>query len=768
MTATKLHLAFLWHQHQPMYKNPETGIYEMPWVRLHAAKDYYDLAAILDEFPKIKFNINLVPSLMLQLDDYASGNAKDKIMEVALKPVTELKAEEKIFILENFFMANASTKIMPFERYRELYTSFVGRRFLSREEVGRIALRLKPQEILDIEVWFHLAWTDPYWRRKDNFIDGLFKKGKNFTEEEKINLIKKHLEICGTVVGKHKELQERGQAEISTTPFYHPILPLLCDTSVAKVAMPWITLPQNRFRHPEDAKTQIQKAIEFYTKKFGALPRGFWPSEGSVSEEVVKIFEECGIKWIATDEEVLARTLAASKIKPPTFLSQPNNGYSQKGYLYRPYRVQLQKSSDFENNNGVNIFFRDHALSDAIGFVYASWDTAQAVEDFMGRLENIKNFYSPDKEGEIPLVNVILDGENCWEYYKNDGEDFLKELLDRLSDDEEIETITYSDYIAKKEKVERPASFILNKLHPGSWINANFAIWIGHIEDNISWDMLYDARRFLEDYVRKNPDRADSPEVREAYEHLYAAEGSDWNWWYGDDHSSAQDALFDQLYRSHLKKIYQTLGAKPPERLNVAIKTKRLKSPILEPSDFLKVKIDGIVTNYYEWLNAGVYQTGHVGGSMHQVENIIKAIYYGFDKENLYIRIDTPILKTNPQALEELSFLIKFITPSDKEILLNLNPDRSTKEFSLIKNHKDHIPINYYIKEGEKHSPACCTLKIIEMAVPFSLLETTEGEKIEFAVVVLKGKNELERWPYQTSFSLTHPDKNIFNKDWSV
>jgi len=764
MAKTKLHLAFLWHQHQPMYKNPVNGYYEMPWVRLHAAKDYYDLAAILDDFPRIKFNINLVPSLMLQLDDYANGVARDRFVEVALKPVQTLKPDEIVFIVKNFFMANAATKIKPYPRYRELY-AMRGSFLESPEELARISSQFKKQDILDLEVWFNLAWTDPYWRRRDSFIDGLFRKGRDFTEEEKITLIKKHLEICGAVVGKHKELQDASRAEISTTPFYHPILPLICDTSVAKVAMPWAALPANRFRHPEDARAQIEKAINFYTKKFGRPPRGFWPSEGSVSEEVVEIFSDFGIKWIATDEEVLARSLAAATHGSRNFPLKNNqtNGNGKKDYLYRPYRVELHSAKD--KKPAINIFFRDHALSDAIGFVYSSWDARQAADDFMDRLEPIKSLASYENGGEIPLVNVILDGENCWEYYPNDGEDFLRELLGRISDDKEIETVTYSEYLdTKKEGVERPKSFILNKLHPGSWINGNFAIWIGHTEDNLSWDMLYEARRFLEEYLRNNPGKIHSPEVEMAYEHLFAAEGSDWNWWYGDDHSAGadSDAQFDMLYRSHLKKIYEVLGATPPERLNVAIKTRRIKSPVLEPVDFLKVKIDGIATNYYEWMNAGFYQTGHSGGSMHQVENIIKAIYYGFDEEKLYIRIDVAPEKINkPAELAQLSFSVKFITPVGKEAIAVFNPDdKSVREFYIKKADGERVPI------GDEN---LCASKIIEMAIPFSLLGTKQGENIEFTVLVLKGaNNEIERWPYQSSFSFEHPGKNHFVKNWSV
>lgn len=708
----------------------------MPWVRLHAVKDYYDLAAILDDFPKIKFNINLVPSLIAQLDDYASGNARDKIIDLTLAPASSLSAADAVWILENFFMANYATMIAPWPRYAELL-AHRGRE-TSADEIKRAATNFKSQDFLDLQVWFNLAWTDPYWRRKDPFIGALFKKGKNFTEEEKSALIKKHLEICGLVVPKHKELQDSGRAEISTTPFYHPILPLLCDTDAARVSIPGARLPSNRFRRPEDARAQIEKAADFYEKKFGRRPRGFWPSEGSVSEEVAGLFADCGARWIATDEEVLFKSLSAVRASS---LSRAD--------IYEPWRAELSGRS-----KPVDIFFRDHALSDAIGFVYAGWDPATAAADFMKRLDGIKK---NARAGSTPLVNVILDGENCWEYYRNDGEDFLRELLGRISADPDIETVTYSDYLDK-----HPPTKKLSRLHAGSWINANFAIWIGHDEDNASWDRLYEAREFIAGYVRDNPDNASSPEVSRAMEHLYAAEGSDWNWWYGDDHGSAQDSLFDLLYRSHLKKIYETLGAKPPENLNIAIKTgHRAGPPILEPADFLSVKIDGVATNYYEWLAAGFYQTGLAGGSMHQVESSIKAIYYGFDLCNLYIRIDSNLLK-DPDKLSQYEFRVKFMNPDGVVARVSFGTDKALRNYAIERPGKDILTLH--------NTPVtfAAASKVVELSLPFEFLGTSEGEKLDFAVILLENGNEIERWPYQRVFSLKHPSEDEFSNNWSV
>ncbi len=253
----KIHLAFLWHQHQPVYKNPSTGVYELPWVRLHATKDYYDMAEILENFPKIKVNFNLVPSLLVQLEDYAKGTAHDKYLDLTLKDAAEITEEEKIFILHNFFMANWETMVFPHNRYHQLLEKR-GRQ-TSQEELKRILSYFTITDMRDLQVWFNLAWMDPYWRKADPLVKSLFDKGRDFSEQEKDLLIQKQREICGKVVEKHKSLQDRGRIEITTTPFYHPILPLLCDTNKGSESFPGINLPKKRFQHPEDAKYRYKK-----------------------------------------------------------------------------------------------------------------------------------------------------------------------------------------------------------------------------------------------------------------------------------------------------------------------------------------------------------------------------------------------------------------------------------------------------------------------------------------------------------------------------
>ena len=721
----KIHLAFLWHQHQPQYKNPSTNMYELPWVRLHATKDYYDMAQILEGFPKIKSNFNLVPSLIVQLEDYASGNARDRYLDLTLKDAGEITQDEKIFILQNFFKANWETMVFPHNRYHQLLEKRGRQTCL--DEIKRTLSYFTVTDVRDLQVWFNLAWMDPYWIKNDPLVRSLFNKSRDFSENDKQLLIQKQREICGLVVGKHKELQDRGQIEVTTTPFYHPILPLLCDSNIASEAIPSLTLPKKTFRHPEDAKAQVQKAVEFYTKRFGRSPRGMWPSEGSVSEEIIPILSEAGIKWIATDEEILFRSHPSLK----------------KGRdLFKPYRLDI-------NGNNVDIIFRDHGLSDAIGFVYSRWNAKDAVADFMHKIQILKNALKDSAEGN--LVSIILDGENCWEFYRNDGHDFLNLLYQAISDDPEIETVTVADYLEKN-----PPKETLKKLWPGSWINGNFGIWIGHPEDNLAWEFIEETRNFIVDFINGRPDMKDSNEVKSAWENLYAAEGSDWTWWYGEDHSSGDDQTFDFLFRQHLISIYEVLGQKVPDHLYKAIKKIIRKGPDIEPNSFITPKIDGLDSNYFEWQNAGYYSVGHAGGSMHQVETVLKSFHYGFDLENLYFRLDlsTPI---NSKLIEELSFNIIFLGNIKAEASLTLKIGGKTNNFDLTSG-PDKIPLT-----------TVAANKIIEMEIPLKDLKVPESVKtVEFAIVIRKNGLEIERWPYQSSVTMPKPTEEFSLQKWSV
>jgi alpha-amylase/alpha-mannosidase (GH57 family) len=733
-TESPLSVLFLWHQHQPFYKDPLSNRYELPWVRLHASKDYYDMAALLEEFPKIRANFNLVPSLLVQLDDYANGKAQEKFLGLTLKAAQDLSFEDRIFLLTHFFMVHWENMIDPYPRYRELLEK--RGRFLKGEDLARVQGYFKEQDWRDLQSWFTLTWFDPLWRERDEFIRGLHNKGKSFTEEEKQTLVQKQLAICGQIIHKHKELMDRGQIEVTTTPFYHPILPLLCDTDSAKMAMKQLLLPNERFVHPEDARTQVERALADYARRFGRPAQGVWPSEGAVSEEVAQLFADCGVRWIATDEGILARSVA-----PVPFARED---------LYEPYRLE-------RGGKSLQIFFRDHELSDAIGFVYASWRTEDAVNDFIKRLHDIRRRLK-ERDGTQPrphVVPVILDGENCWEYYAQDGLPFLRLLYQRLSEDPLLQTVRASDYLE-----QHPPIKTLPRLWSGSWINNNFAIWIGHSEDNRAWDLLSRTRQFLTRHLTDHPELAQSSQAALAWEEIYIAEGSDWCWWLGEDHSSASDDMFDYLFRKHLMNVYTVLSVNIPEDLHIAIKTKRRKVAIQAPVDFITPKIDGRVTSYFEWQSAGIYQTeAGSTGTMHRAQNLVKTCFFGFDLQNLYMRFDLSRPLDDP-SLEGTTLRIIFLNPLERQATVEIR-----------KNKEIHLQLTTLLPDNKPQTidiQQAAANKIIEIAIPLEPLNPPHKDTIQWVLVVERQGLQQERWPVDAIFSVPYPTQGVFAEAWML
>ncbi|MDR0675620.1 MAG: glycoside hydrolase [Elusimicrobiota bacterium] len=748
----KTYIIFLWHQHQPYYKNNLSGKYILPWVRLHSIKDYYDTVAVIEKYPKIKLNFNLVPSLLLQIQDYVENNARDNFYYISMKNATELTDEDKIFILRNFFMCNWETMINIYPRYSQLL-DLRGRNKKNEDFGMDIFLKNTDLQNLDVnyyrdlQVWFNLSWIDPSFRNMENFkfLEDLIKKGECFTENEKHLVLASHIEIMKMIIPKYKKLLKKKQIEISTTPFYHPILPLLVDNSIAKVSNPNKESPKNIFQYPKDAISQIKNGIDFFEKIFEEKPKGMWPSEGSVSDAVLDIFQNQGIKWIASDEDVL-------------FQSLEGQNYS-RNELYYGYRYK---------NSDLHIFFRDKKLSDLIGFSYSKMNAIDAVNNFFENLYNIKNSL-PQNDDNENVISIILDGENCWEYFINDGNDFLNELYKKFQDSEDFETITISEFI-ENHKIKKS----LDNIYPASWINHNFDIWIGNKEDNEAWELLQKTREFLEQ-TEKNFKNGiqnkfiNEENIKKAFEEIYIAEGSDWFWWYGDDHNSENDAEFDELFRQHLKNVYTILGQYIPEKFYIPIT--KIENFIqnfsyLEQIDFINPIIDGKESNFFEWHNAAVFFTDKNSGSMHQVVKIVKKFYYGFDKnfENFYFRID---LNDFFENINEKEIIVSIIFGDIMEICININIDETSNDYkkiyccsinSLKKEQNLNFSYNILDINGEISFKNCIELKIPLKILAEKLnfdkknnenLEFIQSDKIELKLKVFnKNKNiELEEYP---------------------
>ena len=608
-----LRVILLWHQHQPFYKDLVTGEYRLPWVRLHALKDYYGMVKLLDEFPNVHQNFNLVPSLMVQIQDYVDGTAQDPFLSVAAKPAKDLTVDERRFALQYLFQANPQNVIGRYPRYRELWE-----RFREHGDQPEKAERyFQAQDFTDLQVLSQIAWFDEFFL-EENDVAALVNKGHHYSLDDQKFVIAKEREVLGRVLPAHAAAARKGSIEISATPFYHPILPLVCDTGAGAVSSPGLALPQNRFRHPEDAREQLVRGLDLHEKVFSMRPKGIWPSEGSVSEEVLAIASNLGVQWMATDEGVLGRSTGA-------FFSRDGGGRLPLHLAERLYNIHR-----YENGSTtMHMVFRDHTISDLIGFVYSGMPPADAARHL---IQNIKDAARPVLEKERDaVVSIILDGENAWEYYPKSGREFLRRFYDGLQREPGIEAATISEAIARHKDFSKMTS-----LTPGSWINANFNVWIGAPEDNRAWDYLYQAR----EYYAQNAARATEAQRKLAFDELLIAEGSDWNWWYGPEHHSANDRDFDELYRKHLSNVYQALGATPPDYLAQPITGLEVRPSFVPQTAYIHPRVAADMVRYFEWMGAAAYTADHRAGAMHGKQFLLDSVYAGIDATSLYGRLD--------------------------------------------------------------------------------------------------------------------------------
>ncbi len=614
---TPIHLVILWHMHQPQYRSPSTGQYVMPWTRLHALKDYWGIGKMLEEFPAVHVTVNVVPALAMQLEEYAGGEFDEPWFELAFRPTEKLDHTGKRELLAQGFQLNRDTLLRRWPRYVELFSRVM------EEGVEDAAQQFGPRDWRDLQLLSQLAWMDEEYLAQDPIVAALSHKGGNFTEADKTALRGKQLELLRRVLPEYRAASDRGQIELSTTPFYHPILPLLCDSDVARVANPHSPPVHPAFRHPEDAREQLRRARQYHQRIFGRPPAGLWPSEGSVSDQTLDLAVEQDFGWFATDEGVLGRTLN---------LDFPRDGEgvpANAALLYAPLRVRRA-------NGEICGLFRDHEISDLVGFVYSRMDQRAAAEDLHMRIRRI----GERVHTQAPLtVSIILDGENAWEHYPGNGRLFLREFYRRIQDDPDIHPLIASEALHRAGHIETAGS-----IFPGSWINANFDIWIGHAEDVQAWHLLREARDFYAEAERRQASgAADAPaakQLAEACESLLAAEGSDWCWWYGPEHASAHAEQFDALYRQHLTAVYVALGAKPPESLAQPIKQPLARAVVTPPSSELDVRVDGRETTYFEWLGAGAYVARRSSGAMHGGAPALLGFQYGFNQDSFFLRVD--------------------------------------------------------------------------------------------------------------------------------
>ena len=601
MTEPNVRVALLWHMHQPYYLDPDTGESVLPWVRLHALKDYWGMAALFSDCPGMRATVNLVPSLVEQVEAYAHERTWDRHLVLGLKDAATLDAADAAWFVREGFHAHTPTMIDTHPRYAALWRMRAG-----GQTFDTAALR-------DLQVWQKLAWVDPDLLQTDARVRRLVEKGHGFDEDDKRALRAVELDVLRRVVPAYRAAAERGQLELSTSPYFHPILPLLCDSSAHLEAHPDALVPDPPFRWPADADLQLARAIEAHRGWFGSRPSGVWPSEGSVSQQAAAAIARAGFSWMASDEHILVRSRA---------LAGQTTGAPER---FHPHAVA---TADGE----VRMLFRDHGLSDLIGFTYQSWPADAAVDDFVSRIRSIGAHLAG--LGQTVTVPVILDGENAWEHYVGGGRPFLRALYRALDDAPDIDPVQMR---AAASGVAMP----LARVFAGSWINADFGIWIGHRDDRRAWDQL---RALRERFDVRAPHVTDDRR-RTALDAILAAEGSDWFWWYGDDHSSAHDREFDALFRHHLRRAYRALGDEPPDDLH------RTNISTVVPGD--DAAAPGIVSGpcedaspqlagrYFERL--GAVPLERPAGSMHRTSAaVVRACDVGVSTDGLVLWIDAP------------------------------------------------------------------------------------------------------------------------------
>jgi alpha-amylase/alpha-mannosidase (GH57 family) len=681
-------VALLWHMHQPPYRDPFDGTHVLPWVRLHAIKDYLGMVELLGETPGVRVTFNLVPSLLDQLEAYARGEARDPCQAVARKPAAELTLDERVFALTALFQLGRRL-VERTPRLLELWHKRGERS--DPASVHRAARDFTTDEMRDLQAASHLAWFDRDWQEKDPVLRALARKGRGFTEEDKAALQERERALLLAVVPAYRQAAERRQVELSTTPYTHPILPLLIDTDAHHEAHPGAPVPR-RFQHPEDAADQIARALARHESLFGAPPLGMWPAEGSVSEAAVREIARAGLLWAASDEGVLARTLR----RP---IERNGEGdVIQMDLLYRPWARRTESGQ-------VHLLFRDHMLSDLIGFAYTNQDEQRSAQDLLARLRRVGRRWREHHLPGAPVVALILDGENAWEHYPQGGRVFLRALYRGLQADPLLSAVTMSEAVAAETPAELPRVFA------GSWIGADFSVWIGHEDDRRAWDALGDARDALGAHAASAAPEAAS----RAWQAYHAACASDWCWWYGADRSSDNDLEFDRLFRRNLECVYRSLNLPVPERIRETLITTRPVQPGLED---------------------GIYRAP-AAAAMGRARPGLRQVHFGAQDGRLHL-----LLEASSDAAELLAYAdLAVVFRGPAPLRYRVSHDRSGGARVVREERGDN---------GWREAPSASRTAVAQAAelwVPIAELPRTQQSDVMFQVALLEGGVELERHP---------------------
>ena len=532
-----------WHMHQPEYRDLRTGKIHLPWTYLHATKDYVDMAAHIEAEPRARAVVNFAPILLEQIEDYIAqikayleghGAIRDPLLAELAEPALPGNTQERLRLMQDCLRANRERMIERYEPFRRLAT--MARWYESHPES---LIYASNQFLADLLTWYHLSWIAESVQRSDPRIQRLRNKAVNFSLHDRRELLAIILEQIQSVIPRYRKLADDGQVELSMSPYAHPMVPLMLDMQAAREAQPDVHLPVSTAYPGGEARARwhLEQGLETFQRVFGRRPAGLWPSEGGVSQRALDLFAEQQFSWIASGGKVLHNSHDATS----------------KSCSHRVYRFGSAK---------IDCFFRDDGLSDLIGFDYSDWHANDAVANLVGHMENIARV-CPDRDD--CLITIILDGENAWEYYPENGYYFLNQLYRSLAQHPLLHMSTFEQFLAEKS----PQRAHEEKIVAGSWVYGSFSTWIGDADKNRGWEILVEAKHTFDEQLAAG--KLSEQEIRAAEQQLAIREGSDWFWWFGDYNPSITVNQFDQLYRTHLANLYQMLNVEAPAYLSEII-----------------------------------------------------------------------------------------------------------------------------------------------------------------------------------------------------
>ena len=746
----ELSVAFVWHFHQPNYQVQPDGIRLMPWARLHAIKDYLDMLLLLDKFPKLKLNFSIVPALLDTIEDYANHNAHDIHSKLTITPVEELSPDDKIFILNYFFDANFETMIAPNPRYKELHEKRFSQQEINIDDFDN-------QEYADIMMLFNLVWFDPIWKNVYPELKEFEKKGKNYTLEDRIKLIELNRKIIKQIIPSFKKYQDKGRIEIITSPYNHPIMPVLINPKDLKTPSLKYSMPDCKVALMVDLKEQIKLSIEKITEIFGKAPKGIWPSEHCISQKTLDVAANLGFEWIITDESVLSNSIKKEFVR------------DFRGCWEDPYDVCSLYAYQTKTGKKINIVFRDSFIPKLITFEYPHRDSEICANDLFERIKSVydKLKNSPD---EKHLLTIAMDGENSWAAYPQDGAVFLEKVYSLINDDRTIRTVLLSDYVENNREHEK----LLKKISSGSWFNQEFQLWIAEPTKNLAWKYLVQARNDFKEAEKAG--LLTKEQINEIKSEIYIAEGSDWFWWYGEPNNSGQDHIFDFLFREHLRNVYLFMNRTVPEYLETPL-ISFMGKPSKNPKRNITPKISGFSENNDEWSYAGCIDMP--SGPILQENKLFNRIYFGTDKDNLYLRFDlNKYFIDKKDTLQEYSAIYIYIKnygmPAEES-----SPARTTNKIGsiypvLYDGYNNEIKIaltgsrKYALQFSKssrdglwelqwEHNIRYANNEIFEISIPYEDLGINSGESFGFfCLAAFNGITE-EVYPKDIPLSHTRP-----------